>query len=93
MVTLGRTESTSRKLIAGWLKLTHDDDQLVLGTILRARDLAVADAAGWILATLTGKAKSNGSGTRTTTAACDDLIARLGGDAVEDGPIVDHERH
>jgi hypothetical protein len=76
IMAMGRTDRAARQLISGWLKLTHDDDQLVLGTILRARDLAVADAAGWILATLRGKAKPNGTAARSLATASNDLIAR-----------------
>ena len=56
VMSMGRTERAARQLIAGWLKLTGDDAQLVTATILKAQELAVADAAGWILATLRGKA-------------------------------------
>lgn len=45
-------ESRARSLIASWLKMTHDDEQLVTATILKARDLGAADAPGWILAAL-----------------------------------------
>lgn len=77
LIALGRTERAARSLIAQWLKLTHDDDQLVLATVLRARDLAVADVAGWVLATL-NKGKSNGqsTGRKSLASAADDLIAR-----------------
>lgn len=56
LMTLGRTEQASRGLIAGWLKQTGDDEQLVTATILRAQSMAVADAAGWITASLKSKA-------------------------------------
>lgn len=78
LMTLGRTDRAARSLIGGWLKQTHDDDQLVLATILRARDLAVADAAGWITATLKGNA--NGKTARpnrpSLADAANDLVAR-----------------
>lgn len=75
IMALGRTERAARTLIAGWLKATHDDDQLVTATILRARDLAVADAAGWITATLKGSS-NGGKRNRSLASAADDLIAR-----------------
>lgn len=75
LITLGKTEGSSRGLIAGWLKATNDDEQLVLATILKAQQLAVADAPGWILATLKGRAKPNGRN-RSMASAADDLIAR-----------------
>ena len=59
LMTMGRTERAARGLIAGWLKLTNDDDQLVTATILRAQGMAVADAAGWITASLKGKTNGN----------------------------------
>lgn len=89
LIVLGRAERAARGLIAGWLKLTHDDDQLVLATILRARDLAVADAAGWILATLKGG--MNGKSPRRTKSladAADDLIARAE-ELGSQGPVVE----
>lgn len=79
LMTSGRTERASRGLIAGWLKQTNDDDQLVTATIMRAQELAVADAAGWITATLKGKVKGNGHGKRTVVDAADDLIERVRG--------------
>lgn len=92
LMTLGRTERTARGLIAGWLKQTHDDEQLVTATILRARDMAVSDAAGWITATLRGKANGNHRG-RSLAAAADDLIARAESFERENdlGPIIDAE--
>lgn len=84
LITLGRSERAARGLIAGWLKATHDDDQLVLATVLRARDLAVADVAGWVTATLKGK---SGNATRNATMdAFDNLIARAEGGAVGGDP-------
>ena len=62
LLTLKVADSRAGALIVGWLKMTHDDDQLVLATILRAQSLAVADAPGWILATLKGKTNVNGTG-------------------------------
>lgn len=79
IMTLGRTERAARTLIAGWLKQSHDDDQLVLATVLRARDLAVADVAGWVTATLKGKTNGAGKRGNSLAAAADDLIARAEG--------------
>jgi len=73
---MGRSERAARALIAGWLKQTHDDEQLVTATILRARDLGVADAAGWINATLKGKTNGTAKRSRSLATAGDDLIAR-----------------
>lgn len=86
LLTLGKTERGARGVIAGWLKQTHDDDQLVLATILRAQGMAVADAAGWITATLRGKCK-NGNG-NSTMDAFDDLLARATGGEVEGDPVI-----
>jgi hypothetical protein len=55
LLTLKIADSRAGALIAQWLKLTNDDEQLVLATILKAQGLAVADAPSWILATLKGK--------------------------------------
>ena len=55
LLTMNISDSRAGALIVGWLKLTNDDDQLVLATILRAQALAVADAPSWILATLKGR--------------------------------------
>ena len=52
-----------------WLKLTNDDDQLVLATILKAQSLGAAEAPGWILATLKGKINGNGTGAGTHPAS------------------------
>ena len=73
LMTLGRTERAARGLIAGWLKSTHDDEQLVLATIMKAQSLAVADYAGWITSNLS-KRTGNGAG-NSTMAAFDKLIA------------------
>src|SRR6266550_5154401 len=62
LLTMKIADSRAGALIVGWLKMTHDDDQLVLATILRAQSLAVADAPGWILASLKGKTNGNGTG-------------------------------
>lgn len=78
LLSMGRTERAARQLIAGWLKLTHDDAQLVIATILKAQELAVADAAGWILATLRGKA--NGTAKRQSLS---ELAFDLGDQARE----------
>jgi hypothetical protein len=55
LLTLNISESRAGGLIAQWLKLTNDDDQLVLATILRAQSMVIVDAPSWILATLKGK--------------------------------------
>jgi hypothetical protein len=97
LIALGRTERAARGLIAQWLKLTHDDDQLVLATILRGRDLAVADVAGWVLATLKGKTNGKSPRRNSLAAAADDLIARAEsferegdfGGADDIGPIIE----
>ena len=74
LMTLGRTERAARGLIAGWLKSTHDDEQLVLATIMKAQSLAVADYAGWITSNLN---KRTGNGQRSSImATADDLITR-----------------
>ncbi len=75
LMTMGRTERAARGMIAGWLKLTNDDDQLVTATILRAQGMAVADAAGWITASLKGKTNA-ATGKRSNSDVADDLIAR-----------------
>lgn len=62
LLTMNIAASRAGALIVQWLKLTNDDDQLVLATILRAQSLAVADAPSWILATLKGKTNANGTG-------------------------------
>lgn len=90
LAALGRTDRGSRGLLSQWLKLTNDDAQLVMATLQRARDLGVADVAGWVLTTLNGKVK-NGAGHRSLAAAGDDLIARLGGGEREGGPVIEHE--
>ena len=84
LLTLGIANSRAGALIIAWLKLTHDDDQLVLATILRAQSLAVADAPSWILATLKGKCNDNrvngyrsNSGTGSQKGA-DAIIAGMG---------------
>lgn len=90
LASLGRTDRGSRALLSQWLKLTHDDCQLVMASLNRARDLGVADVAGWMLSTLNGKVK-NGAKPRTLATAGDDLIARLGGGEVEGGPVIEHD--
>lgn len=88
LMTLGRTERAARGLIASWLKKTHDDEQLVLATIMKAQSLAVADYAGWINSTLKGK---TGNGQRNPAmGAFDDLITRSeGGEVARDSDLVD----
>ncbi|MHB8272005.1 hypothetical protein [Bradyrhizobium sp.] len=55
LIALGIAKSRAGALIIQWLKITHDDDQLILATILKAQSLAIMDAPSWILATLNGK--------------------------------------
>ncbi|HJP69769.1 MAG TPA: hypothetical protein VJ846_12790 [Sphingomicrobium sp.] len=55
LLTLGISDSRAGGLVVQWLKLTNDDDQLVLATILKAQSDCVAEAPSWILATLRGK--------------------------------------
>lgn len=69
LLTLGIADSRAGALIVGWLKLTNDDDQLVLATILKAQGLAVAEAPSWILATLKGKTNGNGTGDHRANSA------------------------
>lgn len=66
LLTMNVADSRAGALIVGWLKLTNDDDQLVIATILRAQSMAVADAPSWILATLKGKTNGNGTGANRT---------------------------
>lgn len=61
LLTLNISDNRAGALITQWLKLTNDDDQLVLATILKAQSLAVADAPSWILATLKGKMNERSS--------------------------------
>jgi hypothetical protein len=69
LLTLNISEHRAGALIAQWLKLTNDDDQLVLATILKAQNLAVADAPSWILATLKGKLNERSGAIRTNSGA------------------------
>lgn len=62
LLTMNIADSRAGALIVQWLKLTNDDDQLVLATILRAQSMAVAEAPSWILATLKGKLNEHGPG-------------------------------
>jgi hypothetical protein len=55
LLSLNIAPSRAGALIVEWLKITSDDEQLVLATILKAQSLAVAEAPGWILATLKGR--------------------------------------
>lgn len=75
LLTLNISASRSRSLIASWLKLTNDDDQLVTAAVMRARDQQAVDAPGFILATLK-KRTGNGQRPITVSNAFDDLIAR-----------------
>lgn len=79
LIALGRTDRAARALISQWLKLTHDDDQLVLATILRARDLAVADVAGWVLGNLKGKTNGKQNDGKSILGAIDRLEEQLQG--------------
>jgi hypothetical protein len=64
LLTMNISATRAGALIVEWLKLTHDDEQLVLASILKAQSLAVAEAPSWILATL--REKTNGQrGSRT----------------------------
>lgn len=76
LMALGRTEPSARALIAQCCKLTHDDDQLVTATILRAGTLTCADPVGWILATLKGKTNGSRSRRQDVHEVAGDLIAR-----------------
>jgi hypothetical protein len=69
LLTLNMSESRAGALIAKWLQLTKDDDQLVLETILRAQRSSVADAPSWILATLNGKLHERSRTVRTNPGA------------------------
>jgi hypothetical protein len=69
LLTLNVSESRAGGLIGQWLKLTNDDDQLVLATILRAQNMAVADAPSWILATLKGKMNERSGPIRANSGA------------------------
>lgn len=64
LLTLGIAERRGRGLIAQWLKLTSDDEQLVMATILKAQQIGAADAPGWILETLKGKTNGNRTGVK-----------------------------
>jgi len=61
MVSLGVSDSQSRKMIGTWLKSTRDDAQAVLGAIQRARDNRVHNPIPWITKALAGTA--NGTAT------------------------------
>jgi hypothetical protein len=69
LLTLNIPQSRAGGLIGQWLKVTNDDDQLVLATILKAQSLAVADAPSWILATLKGKLNERSGAIRTNSGA------------------------
>ncbi|HET7156091.1 MAG TPA: hypothetical protein VFI87_12065, partial [Hyphomicrobiaceae bacterium] len=93
LMNLGRTERAARAMIAQWLKETHDDEQLVTATILRAREMSVSDAVGWITATIKGKTNGGRRRNRSLADAADDLIDRA--ESIEReaglGPIIDAE--
>jgi hypothetical protein len=69
LLTLNISQNRAGGLIGQWLKLTNDDDQLVLATILRAQTMAVADAPSWILATLKGKLNERSGPVRADSGA------------------------
>lgn len=69
LLSLNIAPSRAGALIVEWLKLTHDDEQLVLATILKAQSLAVAEAPSWILTTLKGRTNGNGTGAGTHPAS------------------------
>ena len=69
LLTLNISNGRAGGLIAQWLKLTNDDDQLVLATILRAQELGAAEAPGWILETLKGKMNERSGSIRANTGA------------------------
>ncbi len=77
LLTLNISESRGGALIAQWLKLTNDDDQLVLATILKAQSLLVADAPSWILATLNGKLHESSRTVRTNPGADKSLTTSI----------------
>jgi hypothetical protein len=81
LIALNIAESRARSLLASWLKLTHDDDQLVTAAVLRARDEQVVDAPGWILATLKQR-MGNGNGTGAHRAAAASGQGASGQDAI-----------
>lgn len=69
LLTLGISDSRAGGLIVQWLKLTNDDDQLVLATILKAQRMTVAEAPSWILATLKGKLNERSGSSHANSAA------------------------
>jgi hypothetical protein len=56
LISMGVSESQSRKMIGTWLKTMHDDAQSVLGAIQRARDNRVHSPIPWITKGLAGYA-------------------------------------
>lgn len=70
LLTLNIAPNRAGGLIGQWLKVTSNDEQLVLAVILKAQSLAVADAPSWILATLKGKLNEC-SGTIRTNSGTD----------------------
>lgn len=89
LLTLNITQSRAGALITEWLKLTHDDDQLVMATIMKAQELAVNDAPGWILATLRSKVKPNGKAPNPVTEAANRAVERFsgGGSEMREAPV------
>lgn len=60
LVSLGKKEVQSRKMIGLWLKQTSDNAPSVLDAIQRARDRRVREPIAWITQALNGS-KSNGT--------------------------------
>lgn len=88
LLTMNISDSRAGALIVQWLKLTNDDDQLVMATILRAQSLNVADAPSYILATLKGKTDANGTGPHRANSAS----SQSGSDAIMAGVAQAAER-
>lgn len=84
LLALKIVDSRAGALIAQWLKFAKNDHALVLEVILNARDEAVQDAPGWILATLKGKLdgqRANGTRARgPVKGAGDTFIAAMAGE-------------
>lgn len=69
LLTLNISQSRAGALIGQWLKVTNNNEQLVLAVILKAQSSAVADAPSWILATLKGKLNEHSGAIRTNSGA------------------------
>lgn len=59
LISLGLPEARARSMIGSWLKQWHDDAQLVLGAIQRARDQRVVEPIAWITRAIPSKQESN----------------------------------